>query len=286
MITDDDLPRYKVLVESTRRVLASRWTDVLVLAFGYAFTLIVGPLMYPPGVTTWVAPVSDGTARLSLAGWWRVLVSQPLFQAVLWTWVVRIILWIRFLWTVSRMNLQLVASHPDGVGGLRFLLHPLAGFALLAFGMGAMLAGSIAVDVITDGRPLQDFKYIVGAQVAGVLVLFTGPLLLLMRPLLTLKQRGLNSYGRLASDLGRQFEKKWVSAHHIDVKADSLGAQDFSTTMDLFSIVANVRHSNAVVVDLRWVLVFVIATLLPYVPLVFAVMPMDEIIGAALKALT
>ena len=287
MITDTDRPRYDAVLESTRRILASRWTDIAVLAFAYAVTFIVGPWLYPPDVSTWVVPLSRGSARPSLAGWWRVLVSQPLFQVLLWTWVCRVLLWIRFLWVVSRLNLQLVASHPDCVGGLRFMLQPLGGFALLAFGTGAMLAGSVAADVITDGKPLRDFRYIIGAQVVGNLVLFTGPLLLLMPSLLTLKTRGTNSYGRLAAELGHQFEAKWVvRARHASVEADSLRAQDFSTTTDLFSIVANVRNIRPYVMDMGWVLAFVIATLLPYLPLLFAVMPLDEIFGAALKAIT
>jgi hypothetical protein len=286
MITDADLPRYHALIESTRRVLASRGTDVIVLALAYISTLILGPMMYPPDRSTWVAPLSEGTTRQSLAGWWRMLVSQPLFVALLGAWLCRVMLWIRFLWTVSRMNLQLVASHPDNVGGLRFLLQPITGFAVLAFGIGAMMAGTLGDEVIKNGQLLRSYQYVIAAQVAVVLALFAGPLLLMMMPLLTLKMRGTNSYGRLASELGRQFEARWVGREHVSVEQGSLEAADFSTTTDLFAIVANVGHIRPVMLDLPFVLGLVIATLLPYLPLVFAIMPVDELVGVLMKTIT
>ena len=71
-----------------------------------------------------------------------------------------------------------------------------------------LLASDIAENVLLDGRPLIAYKYAIGVQVVSTLMFFGGPMLLLMKPLTTLKARGTLDYGRLASEVGHQFERK------------------------------------------------------------------------------
>ena len=47
--------------------------------------------------------------------------SLPIFQFLLCRWYFRLFIWARFLWQVSRIDLSLVPTHPDRVGGLGFL---------------------------------------------------------------------------------------------------------------------------------------------------------------------
>src|SRR5262245_11191752 len=139
LVRDADRGRYTALVASTRRLLVSRWADMAILILAYVVTATRAQVLYPRSVSTWVMTLSDGTAgHLSLAGWWRMIVSQPLFVALLAVWLWRLSLWTRFMFLVSRMNLRLVAAHPDLLGGLRFTLIPLRGFAFIAFAIGAV----------------------------------------------------------------------------------------------------------------------------------------------------
>lgn len=283
VIADRDLAEYNALVASTRRLLASHWTDAALLCVAYAATLTLAPS--PGQFSTWVTPASGGSSHLSLAGWWRTLVSQPLFFGLVASWLWRLLLWARFLWRVGRMDLRLVAAHPDRLGGLRFLSLPLGGFLILAFALGVVTASSIAGSVIFDGRTLADFMHLLGAQVSIVLVMFAGPPLLLMPSLLRLQYRGTITYGRLASQLGRMFEEKWIASGR-PVRSEALGASDFSATTDLFSIVANVRAINPFVVDVRSIVALAVATLLPHALLALAVLPFDEVMRVVLKAIT
>jgi hypothetical protein len=106
---------------------------------------------------------------------------------------------------------------------------------------------------------------------------------LLMKPLTTLKARGTLDYGRLASEVGHQFERKWI-ARTASGPPQALDVPDFSATTDLFAIAANVRSINVFVLDLELTLMIVLASLLPYVPVIFAVMPLDEIVRLTLGA--
>jgi hypothetical protein len=276
IVSGSDLPAYQRLVESTRTLLASRWIELLLLAFALILSVKIVPL-YPTDQSSWFSPVRDGESHLSLAGWWRTLVSQPLFLSLTVVWVWRALVWVRFVARVSRLDLRLVASHPDRLGGLRFMILPLRGFAVLAFGIGAIVASDIAERVLLEGRPLAAYKYVIGAQVVGALVFFGGPLLLLTRPVTTLKARGTLDYGRLASEVGHQFERKWIAGDDT-ASPQALDAPDFSATTDLFAIAANVRGINVFILDMELVLLIVLASVLPYVPLIFAIMPLDDII--------
>jgi hypothetical protein len=284
IISRADRPRYEALVESTRRLLVTRRVDVVLVVLAYVLSVARSRALYPADVSTWTAPTVGGAAgHLSLAGWWRLLVSQPLFTALLAMWLWRLLLWIRFLRATASMDLRLVAAHPDRLGGLRFALIPIRGFTVLAFAIGAVTAGSVAQSVLFDGAALSSFEYLIGAQVVAVVALLAGPSLLLTAPLVRLQATGTFLYGRLASDIGHAFQQRWVAGERT-ADAEALSAQDFSATTDLYSVSSNVQNINPFVLDVSVLIMLVAATLLPYVPLVLAVMPMEEILRFALRA--
>jgi hypothetical protein len=286
LIHDTDRERYGALVASTRRLLLTSWADAAIVVLAYVAAAAGSPYLSPARVSTWVAPVSHGTiARLSVAGWWRTIVSQPLLYTLTGIWLWRLLLWMRFLRQTARIDLRLNAAHPDLLGGLRFTLMPLRGFALLAFGLGAVEAGSVAESVLIDGQPLSAFRFVIGAQVLAVLVLFAGPLLVWVAPLVRLQALGMLHYGRLASQVGRAFQQRWLAADR-DLGTEALEASDFSATTDLYSVVANVMKIKWYVLDTRALATLAAATLLPYVPLLLAVMPLEEILRLALRSFT
>jgi hypothetical protein len=177
-----------------------------------------------------------------------------------------------------------VAAHPDRLGGLRFTLIPTRAFDALAFAAGAAVCGTIANAVLIDGRSLTSFRFVVLAQVALVIGLFAGPLLLWMPRLIRLQEAGTHTYGALALGLGHAFEERWIGDGAPAVDAGALQAADFSATTDLYSIVANVRDINPYVLDLQVVALLVASTLVPYIPLLLAVTPVEELLTFVVKA--
>ena len=59
---------------------------------------------------------------------------------------------------MSRIELRLVATHPDRVGGLSFLSQTAYAFDVLAVAHGAMLAGALAGRIFYLGAALPQFK--------------------------------------------------------------------------------------------------------------------------------
>jgi hypothetical protein len=279
LIAESNLRRYDALCASTGRLLNSRFTEAGIAGFAYVVALVASPTLFATGAT-W-ATSADG--HLRWAGWWRLLVSQPLFIALWGMWLWRLLLWIRFLRAVAQLDLRLVASHPDRLGGLRFVLIPLRGFSILAFALGTVAAGTVGEAVIVNGHEAAQYSAFILLQTLLVIATFCGPLLLLSRPLQRLKDQGIVDYGRLASHLGRQFEARWVRPGNQDVTPEVLGAPDFSATVDSYGIVAGARDVNPLVLNVRHVVMMAVATLLPYAPVVLAVMPLDQVMEVASK---
>jgi hypothetical protein len=282
LIPSPNRERYEYLLASTRRLLASPMTDFGILFLAYALTLGLGPSLYPQGVSTWVAPLAGGGHQLSLAGWWRALVSQPLYLMVILGWLWRVALWARFLRGVSRLDLELIPAHPDLAGGLGFAGTSIRAFLLLATALSAPIAGTVAQGIVHGGRSLADFRYVIAGIVIVEMVLFIGPLFLLGSALLRARTRGIFQYGTLAEALGQQFESRWLSSGGV-VSAEALAAPDFSATTDLYSITANAFNMKLIPLKLGQVVPLVIAVLLPFVPVVLVALPINQILSYAAK---
>jgi hypothetical protein len=82
--------------------------------------------------TPWLSGASGAELHLTAAGWYAVVVSTSIFQFLLglalWKWL----LWTFFAFKLSRRNLKLVPTHPDGHGGSGFLGLTSAAFAPIA----------------------------------------------------------------------------------------------------------------------------------------------------------
>jgi hypothetical protein len=266
-ITDADRPSYDALMASTRRLLCSGRVALALVVAAYAGTLAGLSLLYPATVSTWTAPITGGTGALSLAGWWRLLVSQPLFNLLVALWLWRLVLWARFVWRVAWLDLQLVPAHPDLRGGLQFVTTSLRSFILVTFALSAAIAGGVAELVAFGGRPLAEFGTLVGVLVGVVLLLFAAPLLPLTFPLRRAKVHGIYAYGELSALVGRRFETRWA-APTSRIGDEALEATDFSNIGGLFGAAANVRQMQIYPIGLRALVPLVIAALLPFALLV------------------
>lgn len=282
IIAENNRSRFEQLIEWARRVLHSNVARVAIGLVALALAVVAGLGWQRATMSTWMAPVRGDTHSVSLAGWWRMLVSQPLFLFAVFHWLWRLFVWGWLLRRISRIDLRLVASHPDLAGGLNFLANSLRVFPILALAFGCIVAGATANEVLYDGKPLTDYIFPIITLVGVVLVIFVSPLLAFSRPLFQLRERGTLMYGRLATALGGEFEKKWLRS---SVQSDSLEAPDFSATIDLYSIVANIRSIRTVPMDWKSAAMLVVAALVPLIPVVLIAVPTEKIVQYVAKVL-
>src|SRR5262249_2930244 len=112
--------RFHNAVESAIRLRDSVPLELGLLLFVYPISLWLWhnrPWMDTP--QWYVMPGSPW--QLTPAGFWYVLVSIPLLRFIVLRWYLRLFIWFRFLWQISRIKLHLVPAHPDRAAGLAFL---------------------------------------------------------------------------------------------------------------------------------------------------------------------
>jgi hypothetical protein len=283
LVTSQDRPRFDAAVASTRRLHDSLLLEVGTIALTIFLVVVLGLSVPLAQFPHWYRAVGV-LPHFSPAGWWHVLVSLPLLLVLFLGWMWRLFLWTRFLWLMSRLDLQLVPAHPDRVAGLRFVAHSLRAFSVLALALGALVAGAAANGIVHEGTPPLAYKHIFLGLVVLVVVLFNGPLLVFTGQLHRQWRRGVCEYGALASGIGQQLERKWFPRQG-KIGGESLEAPDFSATTDLYSVVANVYEMRLIPIGLKSVLPLVVATLLPFVPLLLMAVPLGTLFEDLAKLL-
>lgn len=281
LISKADLHRYEHAVSSTRRLLKSAVGDVLVV--GLAYGIVIALLLYvsPEELPAWRR---GSVGKLSVASYWHVLVSLPLLLILFFGWLWRLALWGRFLFLMARLDLQLIPSHPDRVGGLKFVSSSLRRFRLISFAMGAVVAGTIANRVVHHGHhPLRFENFAIGL-IIFILIFFVGPLTIFVSRLRQTKVQGIIKYGSLAGFVGSQFEAKWLS-NPASVDKDSLSASDFSATTDLYAVTANVYEIRDVPFGLRDLVGPIVSSLIPFIPIALLAVPLEAVVDSLFKLL-
>lgn len=274
--------RYDAVIESVRRLLGRRIAAPGLIALAYAaagYRLVYaaehGGLLAPRR-ESWFAVVVDGDRAITLAGWWVMLISQPLFLFLAGLWAWRLVAWTRFLWGMSRLDLQLVPAHPDGAAGLYFTAGSLRAFAFVAMAVSAAFAGVIAEEVLEFGRPADAFSYVVLGAVGVVMVIFVAPLFVFAGVLRRVRLQGPLMYGGLAVTVGRVFEARWMRPDAPI--GESLSQTDFSAMIDLYSIAANAQRIKPVPLGLGPLATLAFGTLLPYLLVAIVALPIDRIL--------
>ena len=225
---------------------------------------------------TWYS-AGSGRWDLTLAGFWYVFVSIPIVQFILLRWYVRFFIWFRFLWQVSKIDLNLIPTHPDRAAGLGFLGKSVYAFGPILFAQGAMLAGLVASRVLYRSEPLVDFKLQIGGFIAFFVIAILGPLVMFTPLLASVRRKGLADYGQLAQQYMDGFDRKWVR-HEVVSSEPLLGAADIQSLADLGNSYSLVREMRPVPFSLEDIARMVAVTAAPFLPLLLTMWSPEEVI--------
>jgi len=175
------------------------------------------------------------------------------------------------------LELSLVPTHPDRVGGLGFLANTAYAFAPLLVAHGALLAGALANRIFFVGAELTQFKAEIAVMVIFLLCVVLGPLLVFAPQLAAAKRRGLREYGTLAERYVREFDAKWLRG---GAPADEpfVGSADIQSLADLGNSYEVVRTMRAAPITRDAIVLLAAAALVPIVPLLLTMMPLEELL--------
>ena len=285
LIPENAMKRFDAAIASVFRLRNSVLAEVLLFVFVYVFgVLIVWRHYIAIDTTTWYATPSAAGPKFSLAGMWFGYVSLPIFQFLLCRWYFRIFIWTRFLWQVSRIDLSLVPTHPDRVGGLGFLSNTVYAFIPLLIAHGALLAGVLGNRIYYLGATLPSFMLEVVILVMFLMCVVLGPLLVFAPQLAQAKRLGLREYGTLAERYVREFDVKWLRGGAV---ADEplVGSGDIQSLADLGNSFEVVRTMRIAPFTKETIIQLGVATVAPIAPLLLTMMPLEEILKKLLGIL-
>ena len=278
LIPASALPRFETAIALALRLRNSVLAEVLLIAFVYVVGVLIIWRHYAALATaTWYAAPTAAGLQLSLAGVWYGYVSLPIYQFLLIRWYFRLFIWARFLWQVARLDLSLIPTHPDRVGGLSFLTNTVYAFAPLAVAHGALLAGWIANRIFFLGAALPDFKVEIAVLVIFLLGVVLGPLLVFAPQLAQAKRTGNREYGTLAERYVREFDAKWLrgGAPADETLVESGDIQSLADLGNSFEVVRTMRIAP---ITKEAILQLVVATLVPIVPLALTMMSLEDLL--------
>ncbi|MGC1759983.1 MAG: hypothetical protein WA742_11555 [Candidatus Cybelea sp.] len=278
LVPEKLVPRFEAAVASAFRLGDSVIADLLIIAIIYFVdTLVARRTSVSNDVATWYAASVAQGAHLTPAGICYAYFSLPIFQFVLLRWYFRLFIWGRLLGRVSRLNLNLVSTHPDRVGGLGFLTMGTQAFVVFAMAHGALLAGWLSTRVVIAKASLTEFKGEIVAIVVFVLCLTIAPLTVFARSLIRAKRRGIIEYGALAARYANEFHDKWI-VPEADAKEPLVGSADIQSLADMAGSYEIVQTMRSVPISAQMILAFAGAALLPVGPLLLTLMPLSEIL--------
>jgi hypothetical protein len=280
LVREEELAKFEGILLNTLRFRDARVAELTLLVLAYVATYnAVSGFTLQTGSTWFNAQPGHG---LTLVGYWYAFVALPIFQFLMFRWVYRMLVWSRFLWKVSKLDLLLTPTHPDAAGGLAFIGKGLIPFGVILFALSAVVSSAIAGRILFGGGRLQDYQWSYVSLFVIFLVVFAGPILLFVPKLLVLKQRGLMEYGTLGSRYTQAFHRKWIEESE-PLKEALLGTGDIQSLADLGNSFEIIRKLRIVPAGRSDFVAMVLPGLIPALPLAATVMPVGEIVKDLLK---
>ena len=214
----------------------ARFAESVCVALAYAITLSGVALALSADASSWLVTVGPEGASLTLAGWWCGLVSSPVFWFLLLRWLWRHAVWGLLLRDFARLDLRLVATHPDGAGGLAFIGQYPSAFAAFVFALSCVLGAAIARTLLQGELTLAAYGQLMGAWLVVVIILFGAPLLAFSPPLKRLKQATMLAAAAGATRRERALERELLGRNMAAANdADATATGDIPDAAKLYA---------------------------------------------------
>jgi hypothetical protein len=283
MIREGDLPAYHAVLSRIERLRDSALIELLLaLVACLPFFMLVADYQWVSSqVSAWHGTTSAG---LSPAGWWLVFVGSPIPRFLTLRWLWRYALWIYLLRSVSKLNLNLLPTHPDRLGGLGSLLFAQQQFGILAAAVGSVLAGQFGNEIAHFGETLRGIRAPTGVFIVISVVLVLLPLTVFSLKLFETRRDGLARYSRVGRGVTGAFDAKYARPGGSSPES-MIGTQDPSSLIDYVSSYDVIGQMRVIPVSKRAVIYIAALAAAPFAVVWLFATPLDRVIGEILKRL-
>jgi hypothetical protein len=266
------------IIDGAERMRDNRWVEATL-----AVLAIVGGQLALWGVTGPTGLFAGiERAEASIARIWYTAIALPLLQFMLVRWLWHWVIWTTVLVRLSRLPLDTIATHPDRAAGLRVLSGPVTGFAGFELAFASTLASVWGTQLI-DGRitvPALGPTLLLFVLIAFGVAL--GPLLLFTPHLYLAQRRALLTYNAFAFVYVRAFHQKWILNRG---DTSPLGTSDIQSMADLGNFYGVIAGTGNFVISPRKLVELWLAAIVPMLPLIATVVPINEWLGRLGSAL-
>ncbi len=283
IVSEGDLPTYHATLKKIARLRDSGLIELLLaLVACVPFFLLFADYQWVSNrVSVWHGTTSGG---LTAAGWWFVFVGSPVPRFLMIRWLWRYALWSYLLRKVSKLNLYLLPTHPDRLGGLGFLLFAQQQFGILAAAMGSVIAGQFANEIFHFGETLRGIRAPTVVFIVISVLIILLPLTFFSLKLFQARRDGLGRYNLVARGVTGRFDVKW--ARRVGPPPESMiGSQDPSSLIDYISSYDVIRETQVIPISKRAVIYIAAQAAAPFAAVWLLATPLDKVVAEILKKL-
>ncbi|MGH7332602.1 MAG: hypothetical protein ACREKS_07600 [Candidatus Rokuibacteriota bacterium] len=279
-----DRPSFIGIIEGCRALLRSRVALLVIVVLAFGNAAVASRDVIHLHEVYWGLLGTGSEQRLGFAAWWYLWVSRPLYAVLLFSWIWRLVVTVILLWRISRLDLQLVPTHPDGCGGLGFLQTLPTAFAPVILAASTVLAARWGHDVLYHALPVESLRVSMGLFVVLVLLLFLAPLLVFVPKLAALRRQSLLAYGALVGRHGHLVEQRWIRGEAVEDRG-LLAAPELGPVADTLTLYEAVVRMRAAPIGKQSIITVAAAAIVPMLPVVAIQVPIKDQLLSMIKIL-
>jgi hypothetical protein len=275
IISENNHDDYEKIILKICRIRDSKFAELIIFAVAYC---VVFFYWRASGETEMASSWQFQHGKeLSPAGFWYYYISAPIFQFLLYRLLFKFLLWVGFLYKISRIDLNLIPINPDLSGGLSFLGVTTAFFGFIGLAQGCVVSAQIAEFIVKNNVPLTDFKVTIFTNIIVLLLLFLFPMIFFIRKLTRVRFDGLLEYGVVSQKYVNSFNNKWVK--NINPQNEQLlGSADIQSLADLFNSFQIVAKMSVFPFTFKQIIYLAVLIAIPFIPLIFFIISPAELL--------
>ncbi len=276
LVSEESVDKFDAIVRSALKLRDSNLAELVVVAVAYATAAYNIHRELGTGISSWLAVETRTALKLTLAGWWYIFFSVPVYQFVLFRWILRLCNFALLMGRISRLDLRIMPTHPDRAAGLGFVGQVLAPASLIVLAASSVLCSSIGTQVMYRGAELHEFALAFGFFVLIALMAFLMPFAVFIPKLALARREGLITYGALATRYTQLFDRKWV-ARQGPASEELLGTADIQSLADIGNSFDRVDNMKLFPVEVRDLRALLAAAILPAIPLALTQVSLKDV---------
>jgi hypothetical protein len=279
LIVDRQRTQFDTIIQDAIKLRDKSFPWVIIFALTLIW-LVGAPQDLHSHELSW-ATLDDG---MGFGGWWFLYVIRPVFTILLLGWFWRIGLLLIMFHKISKLDLALVPSHPDEMGGLGFLTKLPKAFVLVTLAMSAVLASRWVHDSLFHATALESFKLPLISFVVLWSIIVLMPLFVFSGKMFSVRKKALKDYSALLARHGRLVHNKWILGQEVGHQ-DILDAAELGPSADIQTIYIAVKKMKIVPLNKSCLMPILAPIALPMIVVAATQIPLLSILESLLKAL-